>query len=226
MKNVSVKFCGMKTLEDALYAISLGVSFIGFVLDVSASRRSVSKAHLFACASEIKKHSKGARVVAVTVDKTQEELDELADNEYIDILQLHGKESPEVCAGLKKKKEVWKAVSDSDAAKKAFSFRASASRILLDTGSARQKASGTSGAFNAFAIFAALNEQGIPLVLSGGLDAQNITTYLERLHPEIIDVSRGIENAPGEKSKEKMGEFMERVLQFNKSSTLARINKV
>lgn len=216
MKNVLIKFCGMRTVEDALYAISLGASYVGFIVDVSGSKRSISKKDFFDSAREIKKSGKAAKIVAVTADMTKETLQELAASELVDVLQFHGDESPEVCAELKKKKEVWKAinVSDGDAMEHALSFRECADRILLDTGSAHQKANGTSGAFDAFDIFCVLNAQGIPSVLSGGLDAQNITGYLERLHPEIVDVSRGIENAPGEKSREKMEEFMEKVRGF------------
>jgi len=213
MSNISVKFCGMKTVEDARYAISLGVFYIGFIVNVPGSKGSVAKKDFFDIARKLKKDGTEAKIVAVTADMPKEALQELSASEFVDVLQLHGKESPEICAELAKKKEVWKAinVSDGGARKRALSFRESASRILLDTGNAEQKASGTSGAFDAFAIFAALNAQGIPLVLSGGLDAQNIATYLERLHPEIIDVSRGIESSPGEKSREKMREFMEKV---------------
>ena len=221
MKRIEVKFCGMKNVQDAILALSLGVSYVGFVVDVPESPRGVSGKDFFSLAREVKKNRSDAKVVAVTVDKSREELEEFLKSEFVDVLQLHGNESAELCAMLKKIKEVWKAINarDSDAIKKASEFHQNADRILLDTGNAQEKAKGTSDAFDAFEVFDKLKTQGIPLVLSGGLDEKNIVGYFRRLRPEIIDVSRGIESSPGEKSREKMKEFMNEVNEFNEFFT-------
>ncbi|HXB13579.1 MAG TPA: hypothetical protein VNZ45_16445, partial [Bacteroidia bacterium] len=90
----------------------------------------------------------------------------------------------------------------------------SVDRVVLDSGNATEKAFNTSGAFNDLELYNLLVNEGVNVVLSGGINAGNVKEYLEKYEPSVIDISRGIESEPGVKSKPKMQELIDAVSQF------------
>jgi len=212
-KRVKIKFCGMRTKEALEYAIELGVNYLGFVIDFPKSPRSIPLPEFLKTSEWLKKNKKGKyKIVAVTVDMPIKNIQIIIDSGYVDVIQLHGNEN----IGLIKKIkgiEVWKAW-DSKSQGDVFEIGKSVDRILLDSGNAVEKAQNTSGSFNAFSLYKDFKKKKINTVLSGGIDSSNVNEYLEKLTPEIIDVSRGIETSPGKKSKRKMKEFINTVNVF------------
>jgi phosphoribosylanthranilate isomerase len=161
----------------------------------------------------LKKNKKGKyKIVAVTVDMALKNIQSIIDKGFADVIQLHGDEKIE---SIKKIKgiEIWKAW-DKNSKGDVLEMSKVVDRILLDSGNAVEKALNTSGSFDANALYERLNSKKIDIVLSGGIDASNVNGYLEKLSPEIIDVSRGIEASPARKSKKKMKEFMNSVNEY------------
>jgi phosphoribosylanthranilate isomerase len=209
-KKVQIKFCGMRTKAALDYAIDLGVDYLGFVIDFPKSPRSISLREFHKTAEWLRKNKKGKyKIVAVTVDMPMKDIELIVDKGLADIIQLHGNEK---LTNIKKIKgiEIWKAWNKKSKGD-VFEMSKAVDRILLDSGNAAEKALNTSGEFDAFALYKQLKTKKVKMVLSGGIDAGNVKDYLEKLSPDIIDVSRGIEASPGKKSKKKMKEFMNSV---------------
>ncbi len=215
MRRVKIKFCGMRTKKSISYAIDLGVDYLGFVVDYNKSPRSVSLVKFLKIATWLKKNKKGKyKIVAVTVDMPIDNIDEIVKSKVVDVLQLHGNENDEVIkqiSGI----EIWKAWNNKSKGD-VFKIAKKVDKILLDSGDAMQKATNKSGEFNAFKLYSDLKKKKIDVVVSGGIDNDNLEMFLDKLKPETIDISRGIETLPGKKSKRKMKKIEKTVNDYYK----------
>lgn len=210
MKRAKVKYCGMKSKESAAYAIQLGVDYLGFVVDFNKSPRSISINNFLELVKWLKQNKKGKyKIVAVTIDMPLKNIGEIVKSGVVDVIQLHGNEKMEEIKKIRGI-EVWKAMHH-ESEKEILKVARFVDRVLLDSGNAVEKANGSSGEFDGCDIYNKLKKSKVSVVVSGGINNSNVTKYLKKLKPEIIDVSRGIEIAPGRKSKRKMKEFMETV---------------
>lgn len=207
MKRAKIKFCGMRSKESLAYVISLGVDYLGFVVDYEKSPRNLTLDKFIELAKWLKENKKrNYKIVAVTVDMPLSKIDKLIDSRVVDVIQLHGNEGIDVINKIKGI-EIWKAWNKKSTGN-ILEAAKHVDKILLDSGDATAKAKGSSGEFDAFDIYNKLKKEKKSVVISGGIDKDNVQFYLNKLKPEIIDVSRGIETAPGKKSKEKMKQFM------------------
>jgi phosphoribosylanthranilate isomerase len=208
MKRVKIKFCGMRTRDSLIYAIDIGVDYLGCIVDYPKSPRSISLKQFLKTAEWLKKDKKGEyKIVAVTVDMPIASIQEIINSGFVDVIQLHGNESINMVKRIKEV-EIWKAWSDKSKGD-VFEMGKLVDRILLDSGNALEKATNKSGKFDGFTLYKKLVTKKVSLVLSGGIDSGNVRDYLNKLKPEIIDISRGIETLPGKKSKKKMKELIE-----------------
>jgi phosphoribosylanthranilate isomerase len=216
-KRCRVKFCGMRDNPTIAFGVDIGADYLGFVIDFPKSPRSIS-------IEEFKRKSKWLRnnhdgnykIVAVTVDMPLNNLEFIIESGMADVIQLHGNEHISICRLVSEQIETWKAINVKGgmSIEEISTFGKSVNKLLLDSGSALEKAKNTSGAFDNTELYRELRKQHFDIVLSGGLDITNIEHYLEVLNPAIIDVSRGVESAPGVKAKQKMMEFMNTVNRF------------
>lgn len=196
-----VKICGITCLEDACLAERLGVWAIGEVFAPSARRIEVEDAVGLnrELGEEIFK-------IGVFVDDALEEVNRIAELCGLDMVQLHGHESPEYVAEISK--PVIKAirVSGPISYHEVTQFKAKA--YLFDT-VADGMAGGTGVSFN----WQWLEEvKGIKnLILAGGLNPDNIEKAIEKVKPWAIDVSSGVEMFPGKKDPVKMTLLAEKV---------------
>lgn len=197
---LDIKICGLKTPE-AMDAALLGdASHVGFIF-FPKSPRNVSPAD----AASLRKAALGrALAVAVTVDADDAFLDDIVTIMQPDMLQLHGKETPERVAALKARfgLPVMKALSVSAAADLARidAYRGVADKFLLDAKPpAGSELPGGNGVSFDWTILAALGPD-VDYMLSGGLSAANVAEALRIAGPPGIDVSSGVESAPGVKS--------------------------
>lgn len=213
MKKVKIKFCGMKSKPDLVFAIDLGINYLGFVVDYPKSPRSLALGEFLNLAEWLKKNKKGNyKIVAVTVDMPIKNLQKIIDSGFVEVIQLHGNETIEYIKKIKGIKlwKVWNNKSKGDV----FGVSKYVDRILLDSGNAVEKANNKSGEFDAFSLYKKLTSKKVNVVLSGGINAGNVKGYLKKIKPEIIDISRGIEISSGKKSKKKMKEFMETIDEY------------
>lgn len=208
---VDAKICGLSSSASVEAAVAQGARYVGFVF-YPPSPRHVSAGAAAALAALVPEHVKR---VGVFVDPDDALLESLLEAVPLDILQLHGSETPARVAdirarfGLKVMKAI-KVSGESDVAG-AFLYEDAADMLLFD---ARPPA-GDSDALpggNGIAFDRLLVRDGgwsLPWMLSGGLDAATLGAAIAASGARIVDVSSGVEDAPGEKNVDKIRAFLE-----------------
>ncbi len=206
---VLVKICGLKTPNALDAALDAGADLVGFVFFEPSPRHLASGE----TARELGLRVKGrAGKVALTVDADDATFEHIVENLKPDMLQLHGKETLQRVLTLKRKfgLPVMKAIpveTKSDLGAIATYARV-ADRLLFD---ARAPGDATRpGGLGKPFDWTLLKDldPGIPFMLSGGLDAGNVAEALTITRAPGVDVSSGIERAPGEKDLEKIRAFV------------------
>lgn len=196
---MDIKICGLKTPDALAAALDGGASDVGFIF-FAKSPRYVSPED----AGRLRQAAGGrARAVAVTVDAVDAFLDDIVRAMRPDMLQLHGKETPERVAAVKARYglPVIKALAVSTAGDldKATPFIGIADRFLFDAKPpAGSELPGGNGVSFDWTLLSSLDPR-IDYFLSGGLNAGNIGEALRLARPNGIDVSSGVESAPGVK---------------------------
>lgn len=203
-----IKICGLSTRETLDAALALGVDWIGLV-HFPRSPRHVE----FARAAALSAQARGrAERVVLLVDPDDVLLGQAIDAIDPDLIQLHGRETPErvtairALAGRPVMKALGLATSADLAALPAYA--AVADRILLDAKAPPDAAlPGGNGRSFDWAILAGTD---LPpgTMLSGGLDAGNVAEALIRTRLGAVDVSSGVETAPGVKDPQKIATFV------------------
>jgi phosphoribosylanthranilate isomerase len=204
---LDIKICGLKTDAAMAAALAGGASHVGFIF-FARSPRYVEPAE----AGRLREAARGkAKAVAVTVDADDAFLDQIVAKMQPDMLQLHGSETPGRVAELKARYglPVMKALSVSEAADldRMKSFVGVADRFLLDSKPPKgsQLPGGNGVAFD-WRVLAGL-DAGVDYMLSGGLNAANIGDALRQANPPGIDISSGVESAPGVKDPALIEQF-------------------
>jgi phosphoribosylanthranilate isomerase len=203
-----VKICGLKTPEALDAALDAGADMVGFVF-FPPSPRHVG----FEAVRLLGERVKGrAKKVALSVDATDTELGNLIDALKPDMLQLHGKETPERVAVLHSRfgLPVMKALpvaQKSDLSPVRLYARV-ADRILFDARAPREstRPGGLGKSFD-WHLLENLDIE-VPFMLSGGLDADNVGEALAITRAPSVDVSSGVEKGPGEKDPDKIRAFI------------------
>ena len=203
-----VKICGLSTPETLAAALDAGADMVGFVF-FAPSPRNIS----FATARTLGQAVKGrAKKVALTVDADDATFAAIVEALAPDLLQLHGKEPPTRVAALKRRfgLPVMKAIaveSKGDLAVVA-DYAAVADRLLFDARPPRAatRPGGLGKAFD-WRLLERLDVR-VPFMLSGGLDAENVGEALRITRASAVDVSSGVERAPGHKDVGKIVAFV------------------
>lgn len=210
-KNFDIKICGLKTPDTVQRAVDLGASHVGFIF-FPKSPRNIEPAD----AAELADLVRGrARIVAVTVNADNDDLDEIVSLLRPDILQLHGGESPERVLTVKAVYglPVMKAFSVREAAdlEKVDAYIGIADRFLFDAKPpAGSDLPGGNGVSFDWTLMDAL-DGSVDYMLSGGLNKDNVGEAVAVTRAPGIDVSSGVESAPGVKDIGRMEEFFEAV---------------
>src|SRR5262245_3273783 len=203
-----VKICGLSTPETLDAALDAGADMVGFVFFPPSPR------HLaFETASALGRRVRGrAQKVALTVDADDTLLTAIVAALEPDLLQLHGKEPPARVAAIRKNfgLPVMKAIAV--AAKgdlgAVAAYAEVADRMLFD-GRPPREATRPGGLGKAFDCRLLEDlDPGVPFMLSGGLDAGNVSEALHITRAPAVDVSSGVERAPGEKDADKIRAFV------------------
>lgn len=208
---LDIKICGLKTEEAVDHAVALGATHIGFIF-FPKSPRYIEPADAGRLAERVRGRVK---IVAVSVNLENDDLDEIIDLMHPDILQLHGSESPERLLTVKAVTglEVWKAlsISEADDLKRIDAYLGIANRFLLDAKPPKNsELPGGNGVSFDWRLLQAIDAD-IDYLLSGGLTKANIGQALSIARPSGIDLSSGVESAPGVKDLHMMDEFFEAV---------------
>lgn len=204
--SVRVKVCGITRSEDAIAAVQNGVDAIGFVfwphstryIDPESARRIAEVIPPFIC------------TVGVYVDPDAAWVEETARAAKLNLLQFHGDESPEFCNQFSQPYiKAIRVKPDTDLLQYAQRYGA-AKGLLLDTYAADMPG-GTGHAFDWQLIPQQLS---LPLILSGGLNPDNVARAIKQTQPWAVDVSSGVEASKGIKDEKKIIAFMRGVKQL------------
>src|ERR1051326_4727087 len=205
---VLVKICGLKTAETLEVALDAGADLVGFVF-FPPSPRHLDDARARALGGRARGR---ARKVALTVDPDDVLLARVIEVLEPDVLQLHGRETPERVAAIKARfgLPVMKAIHVETSADLLTvpAYAKVADRLLFDARAPRE-ATRPGGLGNPFDWQRVRHvEPGVPFLLSGGLDAGNVAAALDITRASGVDVSSGVERAPGEKDSAKIRAFI------------------
>jgi len=197
---VKVKICGITSLEDALTAVAAGADALGFVFH-SASPRHISPEQ---AADIIKQLPPFIQTVGLFVNEARDTVNTTADRCGLDIIQLHGEESPGYCDSVRRR--VIKAYRVKDITTLDSLVQYHVAGCLLDAWSPAAHG-GTGQTFN-WGIAAEAVKRGHRIVLAGGLTPDNVAEAVRRVTPYAVDVSSGVECSPGRKDAEKIRKFI------------------
>ena len=197
-----IKICGITNPEDALLAADLGADAVGFIF-YKGSKRYIDPKDAGRIISSLPPF---VSAVGVFVNQNIEEINEYAHISGIDTIQLHGDETPGFCGGLTYR--LIKAVRGKDAVNIAEVELYPVRAILFDKHS--DELYGGSGSSFDWDLLKGL-EISKKVILSGGLTPENVSFAVRSVKPYGVDVSSGVEDAPGKKNHTKMKKFIKAV---------------
>ena len=198
-KQVKVKVCGMTSLKDALVAVEGGADAVGFIF-YKKSPRSVTMKIVREIVLELPPF---VDTVGVFVDETAEQINKIADYCNLDIIQLHGDESPTFCKKIRRKVIKAFRIKDMQSVKKLSSFQVSG--FLLDTFS--ENLHGGTGKVFDWNLALPAKKFG-PVIMAGGLTPNNVQQAVRQIRPYGVDVCSGVESEPGIKDHKKVRAFL------------------
>lgn len=206
-----VKICGLTTEEDARDAIALGADALGFNL-FTGSKRYID---LKNASGWIAALPDSVAKVAVMVNPTLAEAEAVANLPYIDAVQLHGHEDAAFCAAYARLGLPFiKAVAVKDAASLAALSNFATPYMLVDSWSPSEFG-GTGKTIDADLLKPGAIPSDIHLILSGGLNPENVGAAVARLRPYAVDVASGVEFSPGRKNRDKVAAFIKAAIGQN-----------
>jgi phosphoribosylanthranilate isomerase len=226
-----IKICGTTSLHDAQMSIAAGADALGFIFASSPRRIAVEDAAAITSwlPAEVE-------TIGVFVNESPAHVAGIVRQAGLTGVQLHGDETaeqmPEFRAALRECKLI-KTLQARDilsAGREKF-FRYlwaddAVDAILLDSGSATEQRGGTGTPFawkDALDLAEAIRSR-IPLIVAGGLTAENVGTAIEILQPNGVDVVSGVECAPGKKDEAKLREFIAAVRKLDQSTEFRGIS--
>lgn len=202
------KICGITRSQDILSVVQAGADAIGFVF-FPPSPRYVSPEQAQQLIEDIPPY---VQVVGLFVNASADQIQATLDQVALDVIQLHGDETPEQCQHIAQacKRRWYKAIQvrpDLDVVGEIQRYQAAgASAILLDAWHPELKG-GTGHQFD----WSKFPKMNIPLILAGGLTPENIAEAIETTHAYAVDVSGGVESAKGIKDQQLIERFMQGV---------------
>lgn len=206
---VSVKICGLANVDDVRACADAGANYMGLVFFEKSPRNiTIPAARELALAAPL-----GLAKVALVVNPSDAELDAITGTVPLDMLQLHGRETPERVTEVKARYglPVMKAVgiADGDDLPKLESYFGVADQILVD---AKPPKGGELPGGNGLSFdwrLIAGRRWPCPWMLAGGLTPENVAEALKMTGAKQVDVSSGVEDAPGQKNAELIQKFVQ-----------------
>ena len=210
---VRTKICGFTNPEDAIAACEIGVDMVGVIVDINLpTPRNLDVEQANRILNEV---SEDVKKVVVTTIEDLKEAENLVDNLDPDFLEIYNELSMNKLKEIREKtgtkiinvfhvsKNYQKLDNVLSEAKDAATF---SDMVSLDTKSGR---GGGTGETHDWGVSAAITDKlDVPILLAGGLNPSNVRRAIERVKPYAVDVSSGVESAPGKKDRDLMKEFV------------------
>ncbi len=203
---MQIKICGIIALDDALAAADAGANLLGFNFYPSSPRYIEPQA----CArlvAALRSRGIGVTTVGVFVNASPAEIAAILDACGLDLAQLHGDEPPEALTDLAGR--AFKAIrpvtlAESQALAAAYARRTPPALLVDACHPGLYGGSGQAADWDLTTELAAT----CPILLAGGLRADNVAAAVARVRPWGVDVASGVESSPGRKDPRKMAEFV------------------
>lgn len=201
MKSMRIKICGLTRICEAEYLNKNQVNYVGFVMYYPKSKRNVDAK----TAKQImEKLDSNIQKVAVVVSPTEEQVQEIADTGF-DYIQIHGELSEELLEKIKI--PIWKAFNVQDMER--FEIYRRSEKIVGYLFDASEPGSGKTFDWN---ILKQIPMDGKLRILAGGLTPDNVQKAIVAVHPDVVDVSSGVEYTDRQgKDPEKIDAFVRQV---------------
>ena len=203
-----IKICGITNIDDALMAIGAGADALGFNFVPNTPRYLKDTK---AAAKIIEQLPPFITTVGLFVNADPELIQSIADECHLDMLQLHGDESPQFCQGFNRR--IIKAVRVKDELSCSHLSDYRVSGYLLDT--YVKGALGGTGVVFDWRLAVKAKQYG-RIVLAGGLDPDNVASAVQQVRPYGVDVSSRVEASPGRKDPVKVRAFIQNVKEVDR----------
>ena len=204
-ESTKLKICGITTLEDARFASGAMADYLGFVFYEKSPRYITPRA-----AAEIGGWISGPQRVGVFVNELPEQINRIADRAGLDLVQLHGQETPSDALALNrpviKALRVGPHFTSEEFALEVARWKDVARYLLLDTWAPH--AHGGTGQCWDWSLASNFCQE-IPFFLAGGISAENVAQAVHQAHPYGVDVSSSLEAEPGRKDFDKLERFFD-----------------
>jgi len=198
-----VKICGITRPEDAINAAQLGVDAIGMVF-YSKSPRNIDVAQARAICDALPGF---VTTVALFLNPEQSMVNRVISDVGVDLLQFHGTESASFCESFDRPYIKALGISGEDNIVEQVKSYSTARSVLLDS-HVKGAAGGTGETFDWLSVPEELRQQ---IILAGGLNPENVAQAIEQVRPYAVDLSSGVESAPGIKDINLMTRLMQQV---------------
>ncbi|MFH2011118.1 MAG: phosphoribosylanthranilate isomerase [Pseudomonadota bacterium] len=195
-----IKICGITNIEDAALAVKLGADAVGFVFYKDSPRY----IRMDVARKIIRELPPFVSSVGVFVNEEENIVREISTDCHLDILQFHGKESPDFCSHFDKKVIKAFSIKNRDDLDIISSYRVSA--VLLDT--YYEEIYGGGGKVFNWELASEAKRFNSRVILSGGLNPANVMKAIKMVAPYGVDVSSGVEFKPGKKDPVKLEKFI------------------
>jgi len=208
MADIRVKICGLRTAADVAAVVAAGAAYAGFVFFPKSPRHlTMEQASTLALAAP-----PGLAKVALTVDADDPTLDAIVEGVALDMLQLHGHESPDRVAEIRSRYglPVMKAVGVADEGDLAalLDYSMVADQILVDAKPPRESPLPGGNGLSFDWRLVAQRRWLRPWMLAGGLTPDNVAEAIRLTNARQVDVSSGVESAPGVKDASRIAAFV------------------
>jgi len=206
--DIRVKICGLRTVADVAAVAAAGAAYAGFVFFPKSPRHlTFAQARDLALAAPV-----GLAKVALTVDATDAALDEMIEAVPLDMLQLHGHETPDRVAEIRARYglPVMKAVGVADEGDLAaiFDYSTVADQLLIDAKPPKHADLPGGNGLSFDWRLVAQRRWLRPWMLAGGLTPENVAEAVRLTNARQVDVSSGVESAPGVKDAARIAAFV------------------
>jgi phosphoribosylanthranilate isomerase len=205
---VRVKVCGITSKEDALLAVKLGADALGFIF--APSPRLVIPEVVRSIICDLPPL---VQTIGVFVNEDPKRIKEIIRFCGLDLVQLHGDESPEICEEFMPRSIKAIRLKNKSIIEDTGPYFGKVRALLFDTYS-REKRGGTGKTLDR-GMAAEARQARIPVILAGGLNPANIEDSILNVRPFAVYVNSGVEERPGKKSPILMREMMEKIGKIN-----------
>lgn len=199
-KRTRVKICGITNIKDARNVVEAGADAIGLVF----YQKSPRFVDIKSAGEIVESIAPFINCVGLFVDADEQYIRDVLETVAIDTLQFHGQETEQACALYNKPYIKAVRMSENIVLSKQVNDYASAKALLLDT-YVKDMPGGTGKSFDWDRIPKNLDK---PIILAGGLDANNVKEAISHVHPYAVDVSGGVESEKGKKDINKVNNFI------------------